>query len=135
MRTHHLTHTNQHRPDFCAPVFPLVGVSIWNVRSYAWPAQLVLEQSPAESDMRRAAQSQAGQFGEISIAPFRGKRRARDSVLSGSVDELYLASERAATRSHLRLLCIYLFISLSFVSYSVILRIKPGQRSAGLLCR
>ncbi|TLS22547.1 uncharacterized protein PpBr36_09890 [Pyricularia pennisetigena] len=54
--------------------------------------------SPAESDMRRAAKSQAGQFGEVTMTPFRGKRRARDSVSSGSVDELYLASERAAMR-------------------------------------
>lgn len=54
--------------------------------------------SPAESDMRRAAKGQVGHFGEVTITPFRGKRRARDSVSSGSVDELYLASERAAMR-------------------------------------
>nr|EAQ70851.1 hypothetical protein MGCH7_ch7g258 [Pyricularia oryzae 70-15] len=56
--------------------------------------------SPAESDMGRAAfkGQAAGHFGEVTITPFRGKRRARDSVSSGSVDELYLASERAALR-------------------------------------
>ncbi|KAI6608882.1 hypothetical protein MCOR14_012094, partial [Pyricularia oryzae] len=51
--------------------------------------------SPAKSDLRKVTEGQFGQFGEI-LTPFRCKSRARGSVSSGSVDELYLACERAA---------------------------------------
>ncbi|KAI6641271.1 hypothetical protein MCOR08_001228 [Pyricularia oryzae] len=53
---------------------------------------------PAKSDLRRVTEGQFGQFGEILI-PFRCKSRARGSVSSGNVDELYLACERAVLRS------------------------------------
>ncbi|KAI6561558.1 hypothetical protein MCOR03_003834 [Pyricularia oryzae] len=52
---------------------------------------------PAKSDLRKVTEGQFGQFGEI-LTPFRCKSRARGSVSSGSVDELYLACERAALR-------------------------------------
>ncbi|TLD03133.1 uncharacterized protein PgNI_12524, partial [Pyricularia grisea] len=79
--------------------------------------------SPAKSDMRRDKEGQFGQFGEI-FTPFRCESRARGSVSSGNVDELYLACERAALRW-----------GLSLQIYTVVLFAKASNLSKGFASR